>query len=276
LKQNPRRNRGETTMKKAVKLACIALSIATMAWPQENSTPPKGAKALFYDSTSDATVHAEKGGVAQRTSATKTKPNTGLKYWVELVQPNGQVLRVSSSQVFHSGEHIRLHFESNVDGNIVMVQMNPNGTSQVLYPDPHVNSGDSHVKAGTDRTVPGGDGWFTFDNTPGIERVMVFLNADSPTPATPRTANRSGSTAEDGDAIVGRALSNSSKGKIDAGTTAQLVARVDQERGGKSLVLEADDKTREPAEYVVKTPEPKSGSPAIGTVLATMIELKHQ
>lgn len=264
-------------MKRAVKLAYIALSIATIAWTQEGGTQPQGAKALFYDSTSDATVHAEKAGAMQQGLPTKARSNTGLKYWVELVQPGGQLLHVNSNRVFHTGEHIRLHFESNVDGNIVMVQMNPDGTSQVLYPDPRINNGDSHIKASTDTTVPGGGAWFTLDNTPGIERVMVFLNADAPAPSTQRTASRrDGHAAVNDDATVGRAISNSSNGKIDTRTTAQLAAQVDHERGSKSLVLEVDDKSQAPAEYVVKTADYKTGSRASQTALATMIQLKHQ
>jgi hypothetical protein len=198
-----------------------------------------------------------------------------LKYWVELIQPNGQILRVSSARVFHSGEHVRLHFESNVDGRIVLVQMNANGTSQVLYPDPRINNGDNHIKAGSDMTVPAGGAWFTLDNNPGTERVMVFLNSESSMPvAAPQFTHSPGgplpqSTANDSPVI-------SPGGKLDASTTAELAAKVDQQRGSKSLILEMDDKSERPADYAVKPAVYKPGNPEGPAALAVMIQLKHQ
>ncbi|MBZ5524306.1 MAG: DUF4384 domain-containing protein [Acidobacteriia bacterium] len=262
-------------MKNVGKLACMVLGVAVFGWAQAGGPqPPRGAKALFYDVTSDATMRTEKAASTQKAAA-KTRTNTGLKYWVELVQPSGQILRVSSNRIFHSGEHIRLHFESNVDGKITLVQMNSNGTSQVLYPDARIHSGDNHIKAGDDMTIPAGGAWFTLDDNPGTERVMVFLNTESaPPPVNHRHGNsKSPGASGNADAAVGNAIPTSPDGKLDAGATAELTARVDQQHGSKSLVLELDDKSEAPAEYVVKPTDNKSGASA---ALATMIQLKHQ
>ncbi|HET8887573.1 MAG TPA: DUF4384 domain-containing protein [Candidatus Angelobacter sp.] len=227
----------------------------------------KGAKALYYDQTSGATVQSGSGASAGKTAA--AQPGyTGLKYWVELVQPNSsQILRVSSTRAFHSGERIRLHFESNMDGRIVLVQINPNGTSQMLYPDQRINGGDDHIKAGVDTTVPPGNAWFTFDNNPGTERLLVFLNSDSG--LVPRSSHGNRARAENENMIA-------SNGKLDAAATSGLASQVEKQRGGKSLVLEVDDKSDSPADYAVRPVSYKQGDDGAGKALAIEIQLKHQ
>src|SRR6478752_3422588 len=90
-------------------IAIVGAFLSTHLWASDQH---KGAKALYYDQTSGATVQSGSGASAGKTAA--PQPGyTGLKYWVELVQPNSsQILRVSSTRAFHSGERLRLHFES--------------------------------------------------------------------------------------------------------------------------------------------------------------------
>jgi len=251
-------------------IAIVGAFLSTHLWASDQH---KGAKALYYDQTIGATVQSRSGASAGKTAA--PQPGyTGLKYWVELVQPNSsQILRVSSTRAFHSGERIRLHFESNMDGRIVLVQINPNGTSQMLYPDQRINSGDNHIKAGVDTTVPPGNAWFTFDNNPGTERLLVFLNADSgPVPA-PSHSKRAHAENE---SMIASTAFTSSDGKLDAAATSGLASQVEKQRGGKSLVLEVDDKSDSPADYVVKPVSYKQGEEGAGKALAIEIQLKHQ
>lgn len=260
-------------MKAVIRLTAAVLSLGACALPQNISDQlPKGAKALYYDQTSGATVQSNNEARNPRRT-TSPQRNTGLKYWVELVQPDSaQILRVSSTRAFHSGEHIRLHFESNVDGRIVLVQMNPNGTSQLLFPDQRIDGGDNRIKAGTDTTVPAGNAWFAFDNNPGTERILVFLNVDSGPGSTSSPAKDSGT----GNTVSSSTLPSSSDGKLDTVATNDLAARVEKQRGSKSLVLEVDDKGDAPADYVVKPASYKQGSAASENTLAIEIQLKHQ
>lgn len=266
-------------MKNAGNLALVILGMAVCALSQtEGKFSNSGAKALFYDQTSSTTVQgAEQHSVSKRPPVSGQRLNTGLKYWVELVQPDSpQILRVNATRSFHSGERIRLHFESNVDGKIVLLQVNPNGTSQMLFPDQRINNGDNHIKAGSDMTVPAGNAWFTLDNNPGTERVMVFLNEEtdrgSPSPGGPTV--RAGTSEPAG--MPEKLLASSAGGKLDAATTANLQAKVEKQTGGKSLVLEVDDKSPDPANYAVKPVSQHSGSHSGKEALAIEIQLKHQ
>jgi len=264
-----------------MKLVFVVLSIGIYSLAQDaGNQPAKGAKALFYDQTSGATIQGDssRSSASNHHGASAQRAGTGLKYWVELVQPNStQILRVNSTRVFHSGERIRLHLESNVDGRIVLIQMNSNGTSQVLFPDQRINNGDNHIKAATDTTVPAGNAWFTLDNNPGTERVMVFLNTDS---AGPSQVQRPDARPSNGSVSSDRLIASnaaSPDGKIDANATADLVTKIEKQRNSKSLVLEVDDKSNAPGTYLVMPiSSHKSGSPEGQDTLAVEIQLKHQ
>ncbi|HMC31272.1 MAG TPA: DUF4384 domain-containing protein, partial [Candidatus Angelobacter sp.] len=148
-------------MKNSTRSAGILMVISfCMAMPGfSEKQPSKGAKALFYDSTSGTTLQGTSRDAA-RPPAQVPRANAGLKYWVELVQPSSsQILRVSSTRAFHSGERIRLHFESNVDGRISLLQMNLDGSSRLLFPDQRINNADNHIKSSMDMTIPSGNAW---------------------------------------------------------------------------------------------------------------------
>jgi len=163
-------------MKNVVKLPVIVFSIVICGLGQSlGGQATQGAKALYYDQTSSATLQVDETHAARRPSVQTQRVNTGLKYWVELVRPDSpQILRVNSTRAFHSGERIRLHFESNVDGRIVLVQVNSNGTSQMLFPDRRINDGDNRIKAATDMTVPAGNAWLPSTTVPGPNASWCF------------------------------------------------------------------------------------------------------
>jgi hypothetical protein len=267
-------------MKNSIRSAGILMVISfCMAMPGfSEKQPSKGAKALFYDSTSGTTIQ----GASRDTAHAQTMPrvNTGLKYWVELVQPNSsQILRVSSTRAFHSGERIRLHFESNVDGRISLLQINPDGSSRLLFPDQRVNNADNRIKAGMDATIPSGDAWFTFDTNPGMERILVFLTPDS-NPLAPSPHEKEVLSAKASTRSVPGTSDNLQAappgGTLNSATTAGLAAQVEKQRGSKALVLEVDDKSEAPAEYAVRPVAHKNAAATGQDALAIEIQLKHQ
>src|SRR5258708_2864539 len=160
-------------MKIGMKSTAILFFAAALGFAQTaGNSPIAGAKALFYDQTSGATVQS--GSRKAGAKPPRAAVNLGLKYWIELVRPDSpEILQVNSTRVFHSGERIRLHLESNVDGRILLVQKASNGSLQTLFPDPKINGGDDHIKAMTDTAIPSGNGWFIFDNSPGMESITV-------------------------------------------------------------------------------------------------------
>jgi len=239
---------------------------ANLSWGQ--SVPAKGAKALFYDVTSQVSAPGGTEATTRRVAIPSTPkngpvrqeaaPNTGLMYYVELIKPNQELQRVNATRIFRSGEKIRLHFQSNVDGRLVILQKQSGGTAQKLFPAPRVNGGDNRIRAGTETIIPSEKAWLTFDNKPGEERLMVFL------------------TPESGFQEIQSDVAST----LDGERTDRLEVLISQRRtGSKALVLEVDDKSDRPAVYAVASqPQPasKAGVNLTSDIVALEIVLNHQ
>lgn len=252
-------------MQKLVVISAAILCVSA-AMAQSADQAATGAKALFFDPSSGASV-----STAAPAAKTATKPisaktsgqtaaaatNAGLMYYLELVRPSGELLRVTSNHVFHSGERVRIHFTSNVGGHITIVQRQPNGTSQVLFPDTRIHAGDNRIYPNQDTVVPGEKGWFKFDANAGEERLMVFLASDSDSNGYQNI--KAGDT-------------------VSSAKTLQLASNVEQQRGSKALFVEVDEKSDSPATYVVRPASHTQSSPsaAAPATIATEIVLNHQ
>jgi hypothetical protein len=225
-------------------VAVLALSTSLAA-----QTPVKGAKELFYDPTDGNVTSAapaapaapKQTGSSQsgiRVSPVKfdgrgrrkvslpaptegTANLLGLSYWIELQGAQGRPgTQVANGRVFHSGERIRLHFRSNVEGNIALIQIGSSGTSQFLFPNPGLKLTDSRLSADQDRILPNDRSWFRFDANPGTERLIVMF-------------------AHRPDELGGLA------GSRDLGTeeTGSLLRTVQQVKGSKDLLVETETRT---------------------------------
>jgi hypothetical protein len=259
---NPR----SLSQRNRILLATVAAVVwfATPARPAESkSTTPaneKGAKALFVDSMSGAEIDTSGGvkppkshrdPVPARAGAPKhvadvPRRASGLMYWIELVRPSGEAVRVTSDRVFHSGERIRLHLTGNIDGDVAVYQRADDGKAMMLFPDVRVNGGSAVVAKGAATVVPSESTWFRFDDRVGVERITVIL--------TPRPM------------------------RYEAPARPTLVAaarnydELRPQEGSKGLVLESDPGSADAATYVVR---PASiGSPVDPVIVE--IELRHE
>lgn len=229
--------------RRLILVALIALFCLATAAAQEASSP--GAKELFYDpvarhatrteaeaaSSPTGKPGREPGGaarlgadgrrevrtVAAEESADRSGP-IGLSGWIELEDPaGGRGLQVTDRRVFRSGERIRLHFRSNADGFLTLIQLGSSGTSAVLFPDQAQGLPDNRVVAGRDLVVPGEGHWLRFDDTAGEERLLVLFARGQ----------------ED-------ALQFPVRPAMDKVQTAALVERAAAARGSKDLVVETE------------------------------------
>ena len=167
------------------------MSIASngFAQGQGNTT---GAKQLFVDTTTGVTLTgAPNRPVAPRPgggTAPAPRPGTevtGLMYYLEVVQPNGQALRVPASRTFRSGERIRFHVTGNVNGRLSILQSENGGNFLPLFPNAQLRGGDDRVESGKEIVIP-----MRFDNNPGNIRLLLMLMADNATPVSaPVAAN---------------------------------------------------------------------------------------
>lgn len=242
---------------RAIISTLVALCFTAVAAADE-----KGAKAIFVDTTSGASISGNVSKASSRTTRPATrKPSTartsapaparapevsGLMYYVELVSPTGETRRVTTDRTFTSGERILLHVVSAIDGDIAVYQRTPNGQAARLFPDDRIRNGDARIVKGVDTVLPSPTSWFRFDDQPGTEELTLVL--------TPRAA---------GDATQPQpAVQTSSVRHDDIGAAA----------GSKGLVVETDRDGPAPATYVVR--RAVSGRPPEPIVVT--VRLKHQ
>lgn len=237
-----------------------------------------GAKALFEDSsgtvqavpTAPTSVATTKVGAAQKKQqVVSAQKFVGLKYWVELVKPDGQTEEKVVSYDFKSGDSIRIQIQSNTNGYIYAVNEGTSGRTNVLFPSR--NNPSAYVKAGAVMTVPA-RGYFTFDDNPGAEKIRLVLSS------TPITNNEPAqpSNAQPRPLQVA-ALSCSTGGSKDLFEEPDAVMGcIDSKAksGAKDLFAEEDSApaTVKPASYAVVNQNKFSKE---GALVAIEFTLKH-
>lgn len=132
---------------------------------QDRAEP--GAKALFYDPLSGNIITpAEKKTVmlsnavrAKRRQPSQRRPSqrqptqvmaSGIHYWIEL----DGVGPVTADRIFRTGDAIRLHIRSNVDGYMSLWSLDPFGYGKPLFPAPNQPQPDNQIKAGLPYVTP--------------------------------------------------------------------------------------------------------------------------
>lgn len=165
---------------------------------QKEEGPKEGAKLLFYNPTTGAASQpgeqarskpGQPGGLARKTQRSRIP---GIHYWIELEG----VGRVTDDYVFHTGDRIKLHMRSNVDGYLSLWAYDLSGKSQLLFPTPE-RPEDNRVRANSEYTIPG-----TIDFKPPAEdeRLMVFFSQspdDTPQPKTGRLTTQQAQQANE-------------------------------------------------------------------------------
>ena len=203
-----------------------------------------GAKAIYIDSLHNAptvSVHStvQTPSKQQEKSMRKTQTAhrgdqevpavTGVRFFVELLRPDGELLRVPSHRVFHSGEHIRIHLTSNVNGNLIIYQSENGSGPEILFP---ADKLPGRVTKETEIVLPSSRDWFVFDEHPGQIYLTMKLTADT-SDGNPRTLPSSG----DSTTVLAK-----------VGSIKKLQAL---EEGSKALKIEAGDSSSDPSEVVV-------------------------
>jgi hypothetical protein len=165
------------TMRPILTIAAVALMAlghsSGFAQTPERGSPPAGAKALFYGS-SGATVPSTAPAPA-RQATSRRQDYMGVRYWIDLLEPSGQLRRVTTDYVFRAGDRIRLNVQSNREGYLSLLNLGSSGRATSLFPPP---GQDGAVVASQVYQVPT-TGFLRFDSTPGEETVVLLL---SPTP----------------------------------------------------------------------------------------------
>lgn len=217
--------------------------------PAAKPAPPvAGTLATVVDpATPDLPVTAK-----QLFTKTSGPVAAGLRYRLIQQMPDGSEVDVDTAKTFHSGDKLRLSFESNIAGYLYVAMQGSSGTWTVLFPSVEINGGRNAVAPLEPYDVPSGNDWFQFDHNVGTEHLFVFLSREplSQLPGFGRPVTR----AETLTASVVQNLQQSIRSR-------DLVLQKDQSSGGKPGVRQAT--------YVVNRAE-------VGKAVTATISLIHQ
>lgn len=150
------------------------LSVSLSA--QQQAQDQSGAKRLFYDpatgtmlSDKDKKQKTPQGRTRIRPTEAALVKYPGIHYWIELEG----IGAVTDKRVFRTGDRIRLHVRSNVDGYLSLWTLDPSGKGKVLFPSPSDGGAGNSVKADFEFALPG---YIKFSPPPEEERLLIFFS----------------------------------------------------------------------------------------------------
>ena len=250
----------------------------------------QGAKALFLDPTSGVAIQSSRPAARPQMAHQAAQPVagarpekaanegdlTGLMYWFEQLTEQGQILRVSSSRGFKSGDRIRLNVRSNIKGDLTIMQSQNGAPFSLLFPTKE--SAGNTVQAYQDMAFPSSTGWFRFDQKPGDVRLLVMVRATSPalsgSESRPSLSSSSPASIERRPAPVESARAATNAPSPEAVFESELKRQTERLQGSKALMVEEDSTSNSPASYVVVDRRKDDSVPS--GVLALEIILSHR
>ena len=87
---------------------------------------------------------------------------------------DGTMVPVSPSTEFKAGDQIKVQFQSNFEGYIYVVNIEPSGKRKLLFPYP--DASDNAVNPGERYDIPPGNSAIEFDNEVGTEVLQVIMS----------------------------------------------------------------------------------------------------
>jgi len=160
--------------------------------PAKSEVTPLAASSasdMFYTKTHDLHRPATTPSTSPEFGATVTP--TGLHYRILQKMANGTFVSVDPATPFRAGDDLRLSFESNIDGYLYILHQGTSGKWAPLFPAADMNNGSSRIRAFTQLQIPtDNDETFTLDDTPGTERLFVYLSKTPLGAPTPEQQNR--------------------------------------------------------------------------------------
>lgn len=151
----------------------LVMSLAVIS-PQVAYAQLEGAESASPSASEEAPPEGAKGLFFQQLDRPTETINTGLRYWIELKR-GSSVLRVTNKTQFRSGDSIRFHVKSNIDGYAyILLSQGSVNEKAVLFPDPSSKE-NNRLERGKEYTLPE-SGYLTFDDNPGTEKLTLLLS----------------------------------------------------------------------------------------------------
>lgn len=142
---------------------------------QQAKQPAPEAIGLAYHKQDHTPVQpAVDGAMIAHAAPSLIKAPSDLAYWIELKR-DGKTFRCNNKMAFHSGDEIRFHVSSGVDGYAyIMMQQGSSGDRALLFPENNTGL-NNQVKADADCAIPTRT-FLKFDEHPGIEKINVVFS----------------------------------------------------------------------------------------------------
>lgn len=149
----------------------LLVCAAAQAFAQTPTPTPKGPRDLFntYKDAAPA-APAQTQGAPSNSVVMTGRP--GVRVRIELLR-GGRARWVSPRTTFQAGDRVRFHFNMNFPGYVVIINTGSSGARTMLFPYEGVSN---RVGLTADYTVPQGQAWFEFDNTPGEEQLTFIMS----------------------------------------------------------------------------------------------------
>jgi hypothetical protein len=150
------------------------VNVASAPARGSTTTACKGAHDMFYCGSGKQNPQNTEGRGQGAPAPSPTPVATGLRYRIQRLEGD-RPRDVGTDLAFRAGDRVRFILESNTGGFLYVVQQGSSGNWTVLFPSPQINGGRNTIKSFQPYTVPA-SGYFAFDETPGTERVFLYLS----------------------------------------------------------------------------------------------------
>ncbi len=135
--------------------------------------------ALMVMSLTLTAVHADKKPTQKNTEASRArglfvnKKSDAMSILV-LKVTDGTLVPVDPSTEFKAGDQIKIQFQSNFEGYIYVVNIEPNGKRKVLFP--YAEASNNSVSPEERYDIPPGTAAIEFDTEKGTEILQVIMS----------------------------------------------------------------------------------------------------
>jgi len=164
---------------------CLSL-VLLLSWPlltpgQKREEGDRTRESFLDTRPKQAVAH---GGKSAKSPPTKRPPSVGpigIGYTLYKQSPEGNPVRVSSSQEFRQEDRLRLMIEPNITGHLYVFNSENDGLPEMIFPNPRLNGGDNRIEAHVPIEVPSREEanpvnrWFEVQGEPATEHLYLII-----------------------------------------------------------------------------------------------------
>jgi len=181
-----------------------------------------------------------------------------------------QLIPVDPGREFKQGDQIKLEFQSNFDGYIYFVNIQPSGKRRVIFP--YAGAADNSVKADQRYQIPPAGDVIEFDAEKGTEVLQVIMSKER--------VNAFDAAIKDSDGWLGETAS-SAAAELQGGITNQNVTPAipaqdrDKIRSRDIILQPGQDKNKQGSYVAIPDKGGSGGRLKPGEIAPFEIRLKH-